>query len=78
MGFNTTLREMPVTVCINSICVFDCPDGAPYFEFDVFDIGGEELQLTDAEVDQVIEEIIDYLDDEAESARCAQEEQGGW
>lgn len=78
MEFNTTLRDMPVTVCIESVHYFDGPDGAPYFEFDVYDIEGEELELTDAEVDEIIEEIIDFMDEEAEHSRGMQEDQGGW
>ncbi len=75
--FNTRLRGKRVTVHISTFQSYE--DEAPYIDFEVFDGDGEEVELTDEEVDEFLIEIIEFMEEEAEMERAERkEQQGGW
>lgn len=75
--FNTRLRGKRVTVHISTFQSYK--DDAPYIDFEVFDEDGEEVELTDEEVDEFLIEIIEFMEEEAEMERAERkEQQGGW
>lgn len=75
--FDTTLRGENVTVHISTFKLQEEED--PFIDFEVFDSEGEELELTDEEVDKFLIDIIDFMEDQAELEQAEHEEQErGW
>jgi len=77
--YQCVLRGEPVTVHISKMKSYE--DEAPYIEFEVIDEEGEEVELTDEEVEEFLMDIIEFLDNEAEM-ECGyyedqQREEGG-
>lgn len=66
--FETTLHRKNVLVHISTYRVTD-DDDEPYIEFEVLDEEGEEIELTDKEVDEFLIEIIEFMEDQFESER---------
>ena len=71
--FDTRLRGNRVTVHISKMKSYE--DEAPYIDFEVFDVEGEEVELTDEEVDEFLVEILEFMEDQAEMERGYYEDQ---
>ena len=71
--YASVLRGEPVTVHISKMKSYE--DEAPYIEFEVIDEEGEEVELTDEEVEEFLMDIIEFLDNEAEMERGYYEDQ---
>lgn len=75
--FDTRLHGETVTVHISTFQSYE--DEAPYIDFEVLDKDGEQVELTDEEVDEFLIEIIEFMEEEAEMERAERkEQQGGW
>ena len=75
--FDTRLHGETVTVHISTFQSYK--DDAPYIDFEVFDEDGEEVELTDEEVDEFLIEIIEFMEEESANDRAERRDQmRGW